>query len=145
MKKSALIATLLILLIILLISGILLAMNFAKPKPLPVVPHQQPTVQQPVVTNTQPVYQDIDETGDDSDESDDDDIPVDKEVLRRARVTQEEAKMIALSQVPGRVTDVEAERKRGKDAFVVEIRDGGDEIDVVIDIETGAVLGIERD
>ena len=35
------------------------------------------------------------------------------------------------------------EKKYGKATYVVEIDDDGEEIDVIIDIETGAVLGVE--
>lgn len=59
-------------------------------------------------------------------------------------ITEEKAKEIALSSIPGRVTDIGIERKYGKLAYVVEINaDNGPETDVVIDINTGEILGIE--
>jgi len=59
-------------------------------------------------------------------------------------ITEEEAKAIALSEVPGVVTDVSIETKYGKLAYVVEVdADSGPETDVVIDIDSGEVLGIE--
>ena len=57
-------------------------------------------------------------------------------------ITEAEAIAIAKKEVDGSVTDVEIERKFGRVAYVVEI-DDGEEIDVIIDIETGKVLGIE--
>ncbi|MBI2135418.1 PepSY domain-containing protein [Candidatus Woesearchaeota archaeon] len=61
----------------------------------------------------------------------------------KAGITEQEAIAIAQKRVPGRVTDVGIEEKFGKAAYVVEIDDGGTETDVIIDIETGNVLGIE--
>src|SRR3989338_455140 len=59
-------------------------------------------------------------------------------------ITEEEAIAIALKEVKGKVTDVAIEKKFGKAAYVVEIdADNGIETDVIIDIETGEVLGIE--
>ncbi len=63
----------------------------------------------------------------------------------RHTITDEEAKTIALQKVPGKVTDVSQERKFGKIAYVVEIdANAGPETDVIIDPETGEVLGIEE-
>lgn len=59
------------------------------------------------------------------------------------RITEEEAKEIALKKVSGIVTDVSIEKKFGKVAYVVEINNG-DETDVIIDINTGKVLGVEK-
>ena len=59
-------------------------------------------------------------------------------------ITEQEAIAIALKEVKGKVTDVAIEKKFGKTAYVVEIdADSGPETDVIIDIETGEVLGIE--
>jgi uncharacterized membrane protein YkoI len=63
-----------------------------------------------------------------------------------AKITAEQASQIALAAVPGKVTDVTIERKRGRNVYVVEIaaeKDGA-EIDVLIDIESGKVVGTER-
>jgi len=48
-------------------------------------------------------------------------------------ITESEAKEIAKREVDGRVTDIEIEKKFGKAAYVVEIDDDGEEIDVIID------------
>ncbi|MEK6862150.1 MAG: PepSY domain-containing protein, partial [Nanoarchaeota archaeon] len=59
-------------------------------------------------------------------------------------VTEEKAKEIALKEVPGIVKDVAIERKLGKMAYVVEIiAESGTETDVIIDINTGEIIGIE--
>jgi len=60
----------------------------------------------------------------------------------KKEITEEDAKRIALENVKGRVTDVAIEKKFGKLSYVVEI-DAGTETDVIIDINTGEILGIE--
>ena len=58
---------------------------------------------------------------------------------------QEKAKQLSLKIVPGDVTGVAIEKKLGKQAIVVEVlTKDGSEIDVIIDMETGAVLGTEE-
>jgi hypothetical protein len=61
-----------------------------------------------------------------------------------AKISPEEASKIALERVPGNVTDVTRERKRGKEVYVVEIQtpDEGEK-DVLVDIKTGRILGTE--
>ena len=61
----------------------------------------------------------------------------------KTKITEQEAIAIAQKEVEGKVTDVEIEKKFGKAAFVVEIDADGEETDVIIDIDTGQVLGIE--
>lgn len=59
-------------------------------------------------------------------------------------ITEAQAKAIALQRVPGVVTNITIEQKYGKDAYVVEIdADNGPETDVVVDMATGEVLGVE--
>lgn len=59
-------------------------------------------------------------------------------------ITPDEAKAIALKEVPGVVTEIAREGFRGKAAYAVEIQDDfGNEIDVFVDIKTGKVLGTE--
>ena len=63
-----------------------------------------------------------------------------------ARVTRGDAAQAALKAMPGKVTDVTVERKRGKQVYVIEIvadRDGG-ENDVLVDMQTAEVLGIDK-
>jgi uncharacterized membrane protein YkoI len=61
------------------------------------------------------------------------------------KITEDEAKTIALKEISGEVTDIAIERKAGKVVFVVEIdADNGPETDVLIDIETGEILGVEN-
>jgi len=69
--------------------------------------------------------------------------PIINEALK-AEITEAEAIEIALKRVPGKVTDVAIEKKFGKITYVVEIdADNGPETDVIIDMNTGEVLGIE--
>ncbi len=62
------------------------------------------------------------------------------------KITEAEAREIALKEVPGKITDVAIETKLGKTAYVVEIVDSrnGVETDVIIDSETGEVLAVEN-
>jgi uncharacterized membrane protein YkoI len=61
-----------------------------------------------------------------------------------AKISPEEASKIALERVPGNVTDVTIERKRGKQVYVVEIQTADEgEKDVLVDIKTGRVVGTE--
>ncbi len=61
----------------------------------------------------------------------------------KTEITEQEAIAIAQKTVKGRVIDVGIEKKFGKTAYVVEIDADGVETDVIIDIDTGKVLGIE--
>ncbi len=62
------------------------------------------------------------------------------------KVTEERAKEIALAAVPGRITDTAIETKFGKPAYVVEIIADSDgvETDVIIDVDSGEILAIEK-
>ena len=62
----------------------------------------------------------------------------------KTKITEEEVKEIALKEVSGKVTDVAIEKKFGKLTYVVEIKTKSGEIDVIIDIDTGKILGIEE-
>lgn len=60
------------------------------------------------------------------------------------KISDEQAKKIALEEVSGEVTHIGIERKFGKQTIVVEVdADNGPETDVIIDIETGDILGTE--
>ena len=61
------------------------------------------------------------------------------------KVTKEAATEIALKKVPGTVTAVDIEKKRGRNVYVVEIiaKDSGKETDVFVDTATGEVLGTD--
>lgn len=61
-------------------------------------------------------------------------------------ISEMEAKDIALKTVPGEITDVAIEKKLGAKRYVVEVIAAADgaEIDVIIEMETGKVLGTER-
>ncbi len=60
------------------------------------------------------------------------------------RITEEQAKEIALKALPGKVTGVTIEKKRGKNVYVVEIMsDRKGEVDVFVDLVTGKVIGTD--
>ena len=59
------------------------------------------------------------------------------------KITKEQATKVALEQVPGKVTDVTIEKKRGKNVYVVEIQSDQGEKDVLVDMESGKVVGTE--
>jgi hypothetical protein len=60
-----------------------------------------------------------------------------------AKVSSEQATKIAVGRMPGMVTSVTIERKRGKNVYVVEIQTPRGEKDVLVDIESGEILGTE--
>ena len=61
-------------------------------------------------------------------------------------ISEDRAKLIAEQHVPGKAVDVAIEKKRGADRYVVEVRPagGGAELDVIINMRTGKVLGVEK-
>ena len=62
------------------------------------------------------------------------------------KISREQAVKAALAAVPGKVTDTGIEKKRGKNVWVIEIvadKDGA-EIDVLVDLDSGKVIGIDR-
>jgi uncharacterized membrane protein YkoI len=61
-----------------------------------------------------------------------------------AKITKEQATKVALEHIPGKVTDVTIERKRGKNVYVIEIQspDQGEK-DVFVDMESGKVVGTD--
>ena len=63
-----------------------------------------------------------------------------------AKISEQQATQAALQRLPGKVTDVTIEKKRGKNVYVIEVvaDEDGQETDVLVDMETGAVLGLER-
>jgi uncharacterized membrane protein YkoI len=61
-----------------------------------------------------------------------------------AKVTGAQATKIALERIPGKVTDVKIERKKGKNVYVVEIQTPNQgEKDVFVDIESGSIVGTD--
>ena len=63
-----------------------------------------------------------------------------------ASITRGAAVQAAQKALPGQVTDITVERKRGKQVYVIEIvaTKDGSENDVLVDFRTGEVLGIEQ-
>ncbi|MDX6501759.1 MAG: hypothetical protein QOG23_5019 [Blastocatellia bacterium] len=63
-----------------------------------------------------------------------------------AKISKELATQNALAALPGEVSDVTIEKKHGKMVYVIEIvaaKDGA-ETDVLIDMDSGKVLGMEH-
>ena len=61
-----------------------------------------------------------------------------------AKITEEQAREIALKIMPGNVTGVAIEKKKGKQVYVVEIMSKTKgEKDVFVDIVSGKVIGID--
>ena len=60
-----------------------------------------------------------------------------------AKITEEQAKKIALEQIPGKVTDVTIEKKGGKNVYVIEIQSPDQGEKDVVDIETGKIIGTD--
>ena len=61
-----------------------------------------------------------------------------------AKISEEQAKEIALKTLPGKVTGVTLEKKMGKQVYAVEIMSKTKgEKDVFVDIVSGKVLGID--
>jgi len=68
----------------------------------------------------------------------------DLEVIK-PKISEDQAKKIALSNVEGKVTDLEAKKVNGLYVYEVEIQNNGQEADVRVNMMTGKVEGIERD
>ena len=62
------------------------------------------------------------------------------------RISTKQATEIALKVIPGKNPSVAIERKLGKNVYVVEILEKGTgaEVDVLVDMVTGKVLGTDR-
>ena len=59
------------------------------------------------------------------------------------KITQEQATKIALERIPGEVTEVTIEKKKGKEVYVIEIQTPKGEKDVFVDMESGKIVGTE--
>lgn len=61
-------------------------------------------------------------------------------------ITQDEAKLVAVTAVPGKAINVAVEKLKGVNRYVVEVVPtvGGKELDVIIDMASGKVIGIEK-
>jgi hypothetical protein len=66
-----------------------------------------------------------------------------KQKSQTVKVSAADARKIALQRMPGKVTDVTIEKKRGKNVYVVEIQTGSGEVDVIVDTQTGEIIGTE--
>lgn len=66
--------------------------------------------------------------------------------LTSGKISKEQATQNALMALPGTVTDVTIEKKHGKNVWVIEIvaaKDGA-ETDVLIDMNSGVVIGMDH-
>lgn len=61
-------------------------------------------------------------------------------------ISEDDAKLIALKAVPGKALNVAVEKQKGINRYVVEVvpTAGGKEWDVIIDMASGKVVGIEK-
>lgn len=61
-------------------------------------------------------------------------------------ISQDDAKLIAVKAVPGKAINVAVEKQKGINRYVVEVVPvaGGKELDVIIDMASGKVIGIEK-
>lgn len=61
-----------------------------------------------------------------------------------ANITEEQATAVALKVMPGKVTGVTIEKKRGKNVYVVEVMtESKGEKDVFVDMVSGKVVGTD--
>ena len=72
-----------------------------------------------------------------------DELTKEELTLVKVKVTEEQAKQIALSTVKGEVTEVEIEKVDGNYVYEVEISQENTETDVRVDVNTGQILSIE--
>ena len=68
-----------------------------------------------------------------------------QEALKTAKISMEEAEKIALKQVEGQITDVEADMENGILIYELEINQDQKEYDVEVDANTGKVLKMDLD
>lgn len=61
------------------------------------------------------------------------------------KISEEQAKNIALNAVKGKVTDIEAKKVNGVYAYEVEIQSNGQEADVLVNMMTGKIESIETE
>ena len=87
---------------------------------------------------------DVTARGGTSDDDDDDtEATVSAEVKASAKVSESEAKRIAAAETGGKATDTDTDTFEGKTVWEIEIQKDGKEADVLVDMETGAVLAVE--
>jgi hypothetical protein len=61
-------------------------------------------------------------------------------------ISQDEAKLVAVKAVPGKAINVAVEKLKGINRYVVEVvpTAGGKELDVIVDMVSGKVIGVEK-
>lgn len=68
-----------------------------------------------------------------------------KSHTKKAVISIEEAKQIALAEFPGKIEDIELDTEDGRLIYEVEIEQGNKEADIEIDAYTGEIIVIEID
>ncbi|MGM9954631.1 MAG: PepSY domain-containing protein [Peribacillus sp.] len=68
-----------------------------------------------------------------------------QEALKTAKISMEEAEKIALKQVEGQITDLEADMENGILVYELEIKQDQKEYDLEVDANTGKVLKVDLD
>ncbi|MFJ7745188.1 PepSY domain-containing protein [Peribacillus sp. NPDC097295] len=68
-----------------------------------------------------------------------------EEAMKTAKISMEEAEKIALKQVEGQITDLEADMENGVLIYELEIKEDQKEYDIDIDANTGKVLKVDMD
>lgn len=77
---------------------------------------------------------------------DDDDKPVSAKLAKKAKITMEQAREIALKRVPGTIIEGELEKEKGKLVYSFDIRDANGKImEVWVDAKNGKVLRASED
>jgi uncharacterized membrane protein YkoI len=77
---------------------------------------------------------------------DDDDKPVSPKLAKKAKITMEAAREIALKRIPGTVLEGELEKGKGKLVYSFDIRTADNKImEVNVDAKTGEIVLVEED
>jgi uncharacterized membrane protein YkoI len=71
----------------------------------------------------------------------------DNKRMKSAKIDRDQAKSIALKEVPGTVVDADFERRKGVTMWIVDIKptEGKSKKEVRVDATTGAVISVKED
>jgi len=82
----------------------------------------------------------------DNDREDDDSPEMQAKLAKKAKITPEQARKIAIDKVAGTIIEEELEREDGKLVYSIEIRDANQKVfDVEVDAKTGAIVNVEEE
>lgn len=77
---------------------------------------------------------------------DDDDKPVSAKLAKKAKITMEQAREIALKRMPGTIAEGELEKEKGKLVYSFDIRvENGKIMEVWVDAKDGKILRADED